>query len=101
LLDNAVMGVAYFNKHWIALGQGGPFSMATSSDGVSWTGVPNSVRLFDLGLSALWSPSLGFAIAVGQGAFPVAVSRDGISWTGVTAPFDDVFALASNETIAR
>ncbi len=94
------MGVAFAAGRWIALGQGGPFSIITSSDGVHWTGVPGSVNIFDLGLSAIWSPSLGAVIAVGQGASTVAVSPDGLSFSGLTAPFDDLFALATNETAA-
>ncbi len=98
IIDNAVMGVVFANNKWIALGQGGGISIATSGDGVSWTGVPNSVSIFDLGLAAMWSSSLKTIIAVGQGPFTSATSVDGIKWSGSVTPFDDMFSLASNET---
>lgn len=65
---------------WVAAGAGGN-TLATSTNGVSWTGLGTSV--FSTQCNKLyWNGSLW--MAVGSGTNSIAYSANGTSWTGVS-----------------
>jgi hypothetical protein len=64
---------------WIALGQG-TNTIATSPDGITWTGRGTSV-FSTAGYGLAFNPSK--AVAVGQGTNTLAYSFDGLSWYGL------------------
>jgi hypothetical protein len=72
-----------FPANRILAGGRATISMAYSSDGLSWTPVPNSLSIFSVaGHSFAWNGTLW--VAVGQGtANSIAYSPDGINWTGL------------------
>ena len=63
---------------WVAVGDLGNFSIASSTDGIIWTGRSNIMSPV---YGVAWSGSLW--VAVGQaGSHTVVTSTDGLSWTG-------------------
>jgi hypothetical protein len=74
-------GVAWNGSLWVAVGQGTTYTIATSSDGINWTGVPNSAIIFTIGYGVAWNGSLWVAVGSGSGN-TIATSPDGINWTG-------------------
>jgi hypothetical protein len=68
---------------WVAGGQGRN-TIATSPDGITWTGrtSPFTTRVNDVAWNGfIW-------VAGGQGTTTIATSSDGIAWTARTAPFN-------------
>jgi len=68
-----------FNNVAVALGFG-TNTIATSSDGITWTARGTSV-ITSVGRGAAWNGSLW--VAVGQGTNSIATSLDGITWNGL------------------
>jgi hypothetical protein len=64
---------------WVAVGSG-LYNIATSTDGITWTGINNT--LFTNINSIAWSPLINIFVAVGSGANSIASSYDAISWSG-------------------
>jgi hypothetical protein len=62
------------------VGSGGTDSIATSTDGITWTG-RTGTTIFSLGRGAVYAKELW--VAVGEGTTNhIATSPDGITWTG-------------------
>jgi hypothetical protein len=64
---------------WVASGQGGN-TLATSTDGLSWTGRGNNIFSVSSNKAA-WNGSVW--LATGEGTNTLARSTDGINWTGL------------------
>ena len=62
----------------------GTNTIATSTDGITWTGRGTST-FSTVGNAVAWNGSLW--VAVGSGTNTIATSTDGITWTGQTSPF--------------
>jgi hypothetical protein len=68
---------------WVAVGEGGTYTIAYSNNGITWTGVQDSSR------NIFTTRGNGVAyngtrwLAVGQGGFSMAYSSNGIIWEGV------------------
>ena len=63
---------------WVLVGSGGENTIATSVDGITWTGLGRSIFYEAYGVAYannLW-------VAVGNGSNTIATSSDGITWTG-------------------
>jgi hypothetical protein len=63
----------------VAVGEG-TNTIATSPDGINWTGLGSSIFSTN-GIGVAWNGSLW--VAVGEGTNTIAYSRDGITWTGL------------------
>jgi hypothetical protein len=72
-------GVAYGNSLWVAVGAGDVNTIATSSNGISWTGRGKTI-FANQGNGIRYSN--GLWVAVGSGTNTIATSTDGINWTG-------------------
>jgi hypothetical protein len=75
-------GVSWNGNMFVAVGNAGFIggnTIATSPDGLVWTG--RSTSIFVSGFGVSWNGKLW--VAVGGGYFSIATSPDGISWTGV------------------
>ena len=70
----------YAKDTYVCLGEGTSDSLAYSSDGISWTGIGNS--LLTSGFSADYGN--GRFIAGGQGNHTLIYSLDGVNWTAYT-----------------
>jgi hypothetical protein len=67
---------------WVAVGQGTTHNIATSPDGITWTGLGTSIfGAGNRGQSVAWNGALW--VAVGSGTNTIGYSRDGINWTGL------------------
>jgi hypothetical protein len=83
-------GIAWNGSLWVAVGFNGDntITMATSSDGITWTVRANP---FDGngGNGIAWNGSLWVAVGTGVGqTVTIITSSDGITWTPRTNPFD-------------
>ena len=83
-ITTSANGVAYGkdgsgNDLWVAVGQGGN-SIATSTNGIHWTGRTGGTIFSTSGWSVAYANNLW--VAVGQGGNSIATSTDGINWTG-------------------
>ena len=81
-------GVAWSSSlnRWVAVGEGTTHTIATSSNGTSWTGQGKTV-FSTLGRSVAWSSSLNLWVAGGQGTNTIAYSSTALnsaSWTAVS-----------------
>ena len=77
----------YANNLWVACGQPGN-SIATSSNGTSWTGITANGGLSTFAYRVAYgqdASGAGLWIVVGEGANTIARSTSGTSWTGITA----------------
>ncbi|MHA7109232.1 hypothetical protein ACRTDU_03850 [Sunxiuqinia elliptica] len=72
-------GFAWNGSMWIALGYG-TYTIATSTDGINWTGIANS-PFSNTGYKAIWDGSK--FVAVGRGSNSIAYSSNGTNWTGL------------------
>jgi hypothetical protein len=90
--SNQTYCVAYANGLWVAGGAGGN-SLASSTDGISWTGRGSSV-MTSVTRAVAYANNLW--IAVGEGSNHTATSTDGINWTGrgTLSGFNGVYAVA-------
>ena len=83
-VGSAVLNYSYdvtFNGNlWIAVGEGGSYSIAKSTDGINWTGV--NYTTFGTGSYGIAWNGLLF-VAVGDDNNTVATSPDGIIWNGL------------------
>ena len=81
---NVAYGVAYSStlNRWVIVGQGLTTSIAYSSDGSTWTSVPNSQYMFPLGgRTVSWNGSIFLAGGAGNANGQVfCFSTDGITW---------------------
>ena len=80
-------GVAWNGTLWVAVGDGTTNTIATSPDGITWTGRGRSI--FDtIGYGVAWNKNLPKIkiqqpiVAVGSGTNTIAYSVDGKRWTG-------------------
>lgn len=64
---------------WVAVGSGTNHSIATSYDGINWTGQGDTI--FTIGYKVAYNGILW--VAVGSGPNTVAYSYDGFNWTGL------------------
>jgi hypothetical protein len=82
-----------FYHLWVAVGQGSGNTIATSSDGISWTGqgAVISIAVEDVA----WNGSIWVAIGEG-GAASIATSTDGITWIGRSTIFVVGYGVAWN-----
>jgi hypothetical protein len=64
---------------WVAVGSG-THTIATSPDGITWTGLGTSI-FSTQGNGVAWNGNLW--VAVGSGTNTIATSPDGITWTGL------------------
>lgn len=67
------------------MGVGAADCIATSTDGVTFTGQGNGT--FDAGTAVAFSSAEGRWVAAGNGANHLATSVDAFSWTGAGAVF--------------
>ena len=67
-------------NNWVAVGNGDN-TIAYSSDGITWTGLGNSI-FSDTGRGVAWNGTMW--VAVGEGTNTIAYSYDGITWTEVS-----------------
>jgi hypothetical protein len=82
---SSVNRVAWNGLIWVAVGTGVNDTIATSSDGINWTGRGKTV-FSSTGEGVAWSGSLW--VAVGSGTNSIAYSTNGIDWTASTTnPF--------------
>jgi hypothetical protein len=73
-------GLAWNGNLWVATGVGALHSIATSSNGTSWTGL--GLTTFSVGGNGVaWNGSIW--VAVGAGTNTIATSTDGSNWTGL------------------
>jgi hypothetical protein len=79
--------IAWNGKLLVAVGQGATHTIATSPDGVNWTGLGNTI-FSTAGYSVVWNGSM--FIATGTGTNTVAISSNGTTWKGLgTTNFSD------------
>jgi hypothetical protein len=78
-----VKPIPFIQHPTLAFGSGSINTIAYSSDGISWSGLGNTV-FSTAGYCGFWSGS--FWIAGGQGGNTMAYSYDGIQWTGIPNP---------------
>jgi hypothetical protein len=83
---------------WVAGGDGA-HKIATSSDGVSWTGSASGDLAFTGGTCLAVAYGNSLWVAGGDGAHKIATSSDGVSWTGSTSG-DAAFAGKTCSTVA-
>jgi hypothetical protein len=84
-LSNIQVGKVIWNGNlWVAVGNGLAYTIAYSYDGINWTGVANSVTLFDLSGGAMdvaWNGSMFLAVGAKSTGTIIASSTDGINWS--------------------
>lgn len=89
----AVNDVKNNGSLWVAVGEGASHTIATSSDGTTWTG--RGTTTFSIrGNKVRWNSAQGKWYAVGEGTNTLASSSDGITWTGIsTTGYVDVSGI--------
>lgn len=99
-------GVAFSasQSRWVAVGDqrsGFSHTIGTSTTGLVWTGLGNSV--FTSGLGVAFATAQSLWVAVGEGTNTIAKSSDGVTWTGLgTSVFSTRGnAVAFSETQSR
>jgi hypothetical protein len=82
-------------KLWVAVGTGTANTIATSLDGIYWTGRGNAI-FSDSGRGIDWNPEQKKYVAVGSGSSSsiVATSMDGIYWKSVN---NTLFSAGGND----
>jgi hypothetical protein len=82
------MGVAWNGKIWVAVGSGSN-TIAWSADGITWTGLGNSI-FSNWGFGIAWNRKMW--VAVGSGTNTIAYSYDGsMNWTPVSNSSTSIF----------
>ena len=77
---------------WVAVGSGSENTIATSLDGISWTGRGNYV--FSSSCNGVdWSDQQNQYLAIGSGPNIVASSKDGVHWLGTNT---SLFAVGND-----
>ena len=80
--SNSVKDAIWNGKIWVAVGTGNANTIATSLDGITWTGRGNYI--FSTSCNGIdWSSTQRKYVAVGNGTNIVATSMDGIYWKGI------------------
>ena len=99
-------GVAWNGKLWVAVGQGTNYSIAYSSDGINWRGVPNSKsNIFSTGNGIAWNGTRWVAVGYlydyesQNYVNSIAYSPDGITWFVGMNIFNEGRGVAWNGTI--
>ena len=93
----SVWGIAWNGSYWVAVGSGAINTIATSPDGINWTGRGRTVFTTQ-GNGIAWNGS--YWVAVGQGTNTIATSSDGITWTPSTlSPFTVGRGIAWNGSL--
>ena len=88
--------VSHKNK-WVAVGQG-KYTIATSSDGINWKGVPETQNnsIFDDVDYVACNNDGSTWVAVGVGKYSVAISSNyGINWKGVVGSLSSFYSFSS------
>ena len=75
-------------NNWVAVGNGDN-TIAYSSDGITWTGLGNSI-FSDTGYGVAWNGTMWVAVGIGEDN-TIAYSYDGITWTGLGK---DIFEIS-------
>jgi hypothetical protein len=69
---------------WVAVGQGGTFTTAISSNGSNWVGRGTTALFTTAGYSVVWNSTNNIFVAVGYGTgTTIATSANGSNWTAV------------------
>ena len=79
---NTGFGVAYGSNLWVAVGNGTMNSIATSPNGIIWTGLGNSIFIGSGNAGVAWN-GFNLWVAVGEGKNTIATSTNGTAWTGL------------------
>jgi len=77
---------------WVAVGKGTKYTIAYSSNGITWNGVTDSsTNIFtDSGYGVAWNGTMW--VALGKGTkYTIAYSSNGITWTGVQDSSTNIF----------
>ena len=89
-------------NRWVAVGAG-TYSIASSSDGLSWTGINGSTNIFTEGYGVAWNGEKWVAVGKNSVVACSAYSYDGLTWTFVSLSsyFGTLgaFCVASNGTM--
>ena len=95
-ISAGVYGVAWNGIVWVAVGNGTTHTIATSPDGINWTGCGNTT-FTTAGRSIAWTGTQW--IATGSGTNTIAYSTDGTAWTPSANPFSIGHSCASRVLI--
>ena len=83
-LNTALYKVIYTDNKFVAVGKGDEASIATSSDGVRWTGVPGSFSMLSEGYGLDYDPTNNRVVAVGNRAnYLFTSAANGVGYGGV------------------
>ena len=89
-------------NRWVSVGTG-TYSIASSSDGLSWTGINGSTNIFTEGYGVAWNGEKWVAVGKNSVVACSAYSYDGLTWTFVSLSsyFGTLgaFCVASNGTM--
>jgi hypothetical protein len=75
-------GVAYGSNLWVAVGNGTTNSIATSPDGITWSGLGNIIFSGSGNAGVAWNGS-NLWVAVGEGDNTIATTTNGTNWNGL------------------
>ena len=90
VFDQGGYAVAWNGTRWVAMGAS-VNSIVFSNDGMTWTGLGNSI--FSTGKGVVWTGGKWYG--VGTGPYTIASSFDGVTWTGIsTSLFSTANAIA-------
>ena len=103
--STGIGGLAWGNGLWVAVGTGSTASIATSTDGVNWTAVTDSLNILGRGRAVAWNGNVFIATGNASSGNPatnrtlgtvpsntgvsdiqVVTSFDGLTWTANTVP---------------
>jgi hypothetical protein len=97
IFSGGMYGVAWNGLIWVGVGAG-TASIATSTDGITWTAIANSLSIFTSGSSVAWNGVRW--VAGGWGTNSTAYSSDGVTWTGTNnLPYTNTLALCSTNIL--
>lgn len=97
IFTGGMYAAAWNGLMWVGVGAG-TGSIATSTDGITWTAVPNSLSIFTKGSSVAWNGVRW--VAGGLGPKSSAYSTDGITWTGTNNLFyTETLAICSTNIL--
>jgi hypothetical protein len=92
--------VAWGNGLWIAVGTGTTDTLATSTDGITWTGGGNPGSSTEL-YGAAWTGTQWIAVGTASGVGRILTSPDGTTWTAQTNSFTYALAVAVDPVSGR
>jgi hypothetical protein len=75
---------------WVAGGNGATYKIATSVDGITWTGQTSPFGTSVFGIA--FSPERNVWVATGSGNCTLASSPDGVTWTLQMGTYDNIVA---------